>query len=55
MITVITLDSLARHLGCTLADIDDLGVLRSPRPAAATDKISGRMAARIAAAWETAK
>lgn len=46
---MITLDALARSLGCTLSDIDDLAVLAAP---AEPDRIVPDIHARtIAAEW----
>lgn len=50
---MITLDALARHLGCTLSDLDDLGVL--VRPAQPDTLVMDRLAGELLTAWENAR
>lgn len=46
---MMTLDMLAREIGCTLSDLDDLGIL--PKPAVSDHLISDRTGEELRDAW----
>lgn len=46
---MITADALARELGCTLADLDDLGVI--PVPPERQDEFDAALAHNVRVAW----
>lgn len=50
---MITLDGLARYIGCTLSDLDDLDIL--VRPAKPDTLVMDRLAGELLTAWENAK
>lgn len=50
---MMTLDMLARMIGCTLADLDDLGIL--PAPARCDSLVSDATAGKLCARWTEAQ